>query len=225
MVPAVAALAALAMDRARWPRPRLEPLLAVAAGAACAAAVPLFLWLTSALGAPEWPRFLPAEQRLAFTRSYSGAYSSEHTPGTAVAAGWGEVTAGAPPPHAVPVPPAGTLRLPDGFLVPQARRPLPPAAIPLPGLAGLGCRRAGAAAGGGGRLHRGAAGPAGDRVAHPGRRHAVGTPRLGHQPGDGRRAAGGGITHRPGRAARHWRLTTRLREAGAKHGAGLPERY
>ena len=87
MVPAVAALAALAMDRARWPRPRLEPLLVVAAGAACAAAVPLFLWLNSALGAPEWPRFLPAEQRLAFTRSYSGAYSSEHTPGTAVAAG------------------------------------------------------------------------------------------------------------------------------------------
>ncbi len=112
-----AGLAALAARSAvaRWP-------LALA-GASLTAAVPVFLALLSQLGQSGWPRFLPADQRMAFMAGYSGSASAEHIPAAAAAAGWDRVTAGAPPPHPRPLVPAGTILLPDGFRIPNAVAP------------------------------------------------------------------------------------------------------
>ncbi|GGC48313.1 hypothetical protein GCM10011504_28470 [Siccirubricoccus deserti] len=74
-------------------------------------------------GHPHWPLFLPAEQRMDFARGYSGAYSWEHVPAAAAAAGWTGITAGAADPYPRPVPPPGTLRLSDGYHVPAAEGP------------------------------------------------------------------------------------------------------
>jgi hypothetical protein len=90
------------------------------------AALPVgFLVATIQLGNPAWPRFLPAEPRLARALSSARGVSSQHLPATAVAAGWmalfyGTETEPGPDPHLRPTLPPGTQRLPDGFLIPEA---------------------------------------------------------------------------------------------------------
>jgi hypothetical protein len=90
-----------------------------------AALVPIYLLAVTQLGNPGWPRFLPAEERLARALSSPRGASPEHLPATAVAAGWrslfdGTETTPGPEPHPRPAPPPGTTRLPAGFLVPEA---------------------------------------------------------------------------------------------------------
>jgi hypothetical protein len=125
--PAVSGLTALALSaRLRHGRPGhgMLPRGALLTIALTLALLPpAFLAGLVAFGNPDWPRFLPAEQRLAFTRVYSGAYSGEHIPAEAAAAGWEAVIAGEPEPFLRPVPPPGTQRLQDGFLVPEANGP------------------------------------------------------------------------------------------------------
>ncbi|MFC7474966.1 hypothetical protein ACFQS7_11410 [Dankookia sp. GCM10030260] len=115
---AVAGIAALAC--AARPRPRAL----LAAGLAMALLPPAFLAGVVALGHPVWPKFLPAEQRLDFARSYSGAYSWEHVPAEAAAAGWVGITAGHPDPWARPPLPTGAEQIPGGFRLPRAAAPV-----------------------------------------------------------------------------------------------------
>ena len=102
--PAVSGLAALALsarlrpgrpDHDRQPR---SGLLAI--GLTLALLPPGFLVGLVVFGNPDWPRFLPAEQRLAAAQVYSGAYSAEHIPAKAAAAGWDAVIAANPSPIA-----------------------------------------------------------------------------------------------------------------------------
>jgi hypothetical protein len=103
---------------------RPQPRALLAAGFGLAMLPPLFLWAVVAFGAPTWPKFLPAGQRLDCARNYSGAYSWEHVPVEAAAAGWVAITAGYPDPWARPVLPADAERLPDGFHIREATAPL-----------------------------------------------------------------------------------------------------
>jgi len=115
---AVAGIAALAC--AARPRPRAM----LAAGLLLAALPPAFLGAVVAFGHPAWPKFLPAAHRLDFARGYSGAYSWEHVPAEAAAAGWVAITAGEADPWVVPPLPAGAERLPGGFRIPAATQPV-----------------------------------------------------------------------------------------------------
>jgi hypothetical protein len=121
LTPALAGLAALALA-AGGARARQG---ALALGLLGAALPPVFLLAVTQLGNPRWPRFLPAEERLARAIASPRGASPEHLPATAVAAGWrslfdGAETAPGPEPHPRPVPPPGTTRLPAGFLVSEA---------------------------------------------------------------------------------------------------------
>jgi hypothetical protein len=115
---AVTGIAALAC--AARPRPRIL----VAAGLALALLPPAFLAGVVLLGHPDWPKFLPAGHRLDFARNYSGAYSWEHVPAEAAAAGWVAVTAGHPDPWPRPVLPREVERIPGGFRLPRAEAPV-----------------------------------------------------------------------------------------------------
>lgn len=101
----------------------LRPLRLALAGFALALLTPAFLAALLLGGSRDWPKFLPSEQRLAFARSYGGAFSWEHLPREAAAAGWAAVIAGAPDPHPRPALPAGTTRLARGYAVPAADAP------------------------------------------------------------------------------------------------------
>mgnify|MGYP001453221723 CR=1 FL=1 len=119
---AVAALAALSLaggGRRPWQAALGLGLLG--------AALPVgYLLAVTQLGNPAWPRFLPAEQRLAQALSSPRGASPEHLPADAVAAGWrglfdnGNESEPGPDPHPRPLRPPGTQQLPDGFLVPEA---------------------------------------------------------------------------------------------------------
>lgn len=115
---AVAGIAALASAT----RPRPRSLLV--AGVCLALLPPAFLAGVVAFGHPAWPKFLPAGQRMDFARSYSGAYSWEHVPAEAAAAGWVAVTAGHPDPWPRPALPQGAERIPGGFHLPRAEAPV-----------------------------------------------------------------------------------------------------
>ncbi|TDH60854.1 hypothetical protein E2C06_19725 [Dankookia rubra] len=115
---AVAGIAALACAA----RPRPRSLLA--AGLGLALLPPAYLAGVVALGHPAWPKFLPAAQRLDFARNYSGAYSWEHVPAEAAAAGWVAIIAGHPDPWPRPPLPAGAERIPGGFHLPRATGPV-----------------------------------------------------------------------------------------------------
>ncbi|WP_431269581.1 hypothetical protein [Dankookia sp. P2] len=115
---AVAGIAALAC--AARPRPRAL----LAAGLGLALLPPAFLAGVVALGHPAWPKFLPAAQRLDFARNYSGAYSWEHVPAEAAAAGWVAIIAGHPDPWPRPTLPQGAARIPGGFRLPWADGPV-----------------------------------------------------------------------------------------------------
>lgn len=115
---AVAGIAALAC--AARPRPRLL----LAGGLALAVIPPAFLAGVVALGHPAWPKFLPAEQRLAFAREFSGSYSWEHVPAEATAAGWVAITAGYPDPWPRPLLPQEAERIPGGFRLSRATAPV-----------------------------------------------------------------------------------------------------
>ena len=112
---AVAGITALAC--AVRPRPRTL----IAGGLALALLPPAFL---SAIVHPAWPKFLPAEQRLAFAHDFSAAYSWEHVPAEATASGWVAITVGEPDPWARPVLPSGAKRIPNGFRLPRAEAPV-----------------------------------------------------------------------------------------------------
>ncbi len=97
-----------------------------------------FLWANVRLGDPNWPRFLPAEDHLAWARAQPSSYPAEHWPAAAVAAGWLDPGLGPragrgwPPPsvrelpaeplwrHSPPEPPEGARRIPGGWWVPRA---------------------------------------------------------------------------------------------------------
>ena len=118
---ALTALALAAPAAGRWPQ-----RLALGLGVGCAALVPVHLYLLVALGNPGWPRFLPPEERLARALAAPRGHPQEHMPAQAREAGWqvmwqGSETAPAADPHPRPPLPPGTERLPDGFLVPDAR--------------------------------------------------------------------------------------------------------
>jgi hypothetical protein len=118
---AVAALAALALAEGR----RGPWWTALGFGVLSAALLAGFLVATTQLGNPDWPRFLPAEPRLARALSSARGVSSQHLPAIAVAAGWmalyyGTETEPGPDPHPRPVLPPGARRLPAGFLIPEA---------------------------------------------------------------------------------------------------------
>jgi hypothetical protein len=115
---AVAGIAALACAA----RPRPRAMLAASLGLALLP--PAFIAGVVAFGHPAWPKFLPAGQRLDFARNYSGAYSWEHVPAEASAAGWVDITAGHPDPWARPLLPAGAERIPGGFRLPRADGPV-----------------------------------------------------------------------------------------------------
>jgi hypothetical protein len=112
--PAVGGLAALALAA------RLRPGLLLASGLGLALLTPVFLAGVVRLTNPAWPKFLPTGERLAFARDFSAAYSWEHFPAEAAAAGWVGILLREPDPYARPIPPLGTERLRDGYRVPQA---------------------------------------------------------------------------------------------------------
>lgn len=121
----LAAMAALALAGAR-PAARW---LALGLGLVCAIFAPVYLWARVAFGHPDWPRFLPPEQRLARAMGSPRGVSPEHLPAWARQNGWrvkwdGTETEPAPDPHPRPIPPAGTQRLAAGFLVPETRGPV-----------------------------------------------------------------------------------------------------
>lgn len=121
LTPGLAGLAALALHGGGVGARRL----ALGLGLLCALLPAAHLLAVTQLGNPGWPRFLPAEARLARAMTSPRGASPEHLPATAVAAGWrslfdGTETATGPEPHPRPVPPPGTTRLPAGFLVPEA---------------------------------------------------------------------------------------------------------
>jgi len=98
---------------------------ALGLGLACAIAPPAWLAGKLWLGDPAWPRFLPAEERLARALGSPRGTSPEHLPAAAAAAGWrrvwdGTETAPAPDAYPRPAPPAGARRIPGGWLVPLA---------------------------------------------------------------------------------------------------------
>ncbi|MDN3565831.1 hypothetical protein ACFQY5_10755 [Paeniroseomonas aquatica] len=117
----VAALAALALaGGARMTRPAVLLL-----GLGSAALPPLFVWVMTAFGNPEWPRFLPPEQRLERALVSPRGTSPEHLPVWALHAGWdslwrGTETEKGPEPFPRPPLPAGTQRIPGGFVLPEA---------------------------------------------------------------------------------------------------------
>ena len=115
---AVTGIAALAC--ATRPRPRV--LLFTSLGLALLP--PAFLAGVVGFGHPDWPKFLPGEQRLNFARDFSGAYSWEHVPAEAAASGWVAITTGQPDPWARPVLPPGAERIPGGFRLPRAKAPI-----------------------------------------------------------------------------------------------------
>ena len=121
----LAAMAALALaGGARKTRPAV-----LALGLGCAALPPLFVWVMIAYGNPDWPRFMPAGQRLERAMNSPRGISPEHLPVWAVtgrlAHTW-DGTETEPGPDAWPRPPlpAGTRRIAGGFLVPEASAPL-----------------------------------------------------------------------------------------------------
>jgi hypothetical protein len=121
----LAAMAALALDGGRPAARRLV----LGLGIACAVFAPVYLWARVAFGHPDWPRFLPAEERLARAVGSPRGVSPEHLPAWARENGWrvkwdGTETAPAPDPHPRPALPPGTRRLAAGFLVPEASAPL-----------------------------------------------------------------------------------------------------
>jgi hypothetical protein len=121
LTPALAGLAALALAAGgAWARRGV-----LALGLLGAALPPLYLLAVTQFGNPGWPRFLPAEERLARALSSPRGASPEHLPATAVAAGWrslfdGTETSTGAEPYPRPALPPGTTRLPAGFLVPEA---------------------------------------------------------------------------------------------------------
>lgn len=121
----LAAMAALALAGGRPAARRLV----LGLGLACAVFAPAYLWARVAFGHPDWPRFLPAAERLARAVDSPRGVSSEHLPAWARENGWrvkwdGTETAPAPDPHPRPALPPGTRRLSAGFLVPEASAPL-----------------------------------------------------------------------------------------------------
>jgi hypothetical protein len=72
------------------------------------------------LGNPEKERFLPAEARLAWAETHYQAYPAEHWPAAAVAAGWAGMAEGGEAPFPRPALPAGAMRQPRGFFLPEA---------------------------------------------------------------------------------------------------------
>ncbi|TDH61309.1 hypothetical protein E2C06_17555 [Dankookia rubra] len=121
----LAAMAALALAGGRQAARRLV----LGLGLACAVFAPAYLWARVAFGHPDWPRFLPPEERLARAVDSPRGVSSEHLPAWALANGWrmkwnGTETAPAPDPHPRPALPPGTQRLTAGYLVPEANGPL-----------------------------------------------------------------------------------------------------
>ncbi|MBX6744240.1 MAG: hypothetical protein IRY87_19575, partial [Acetobacteraceae bacterium] len=117
---AVAALAALALPAC------LASGRILALGLACAALPYVFLAGLAQFGEPSWPRFLPSSQRLAHAHASPSAYSVEHVPRAAVAAGWAKLAAGgrmAAAPYAPPPLPPGAVRIPTGFRIPVADAP------------------------------------------------------------------------------------------------------
>lgn len=117
----VAALAALALAGGER---RTQPAV-LALGLCFAAVPPLFVWAMTSFGHPDWPRFLPAEQRLERAMVSPRGFSAEHLPVWAREAGWGQMWLGGeteqgPEPFPRPPLPAGTRQIPGGFEVPEA---------------------------------------------------------------------------------------------------------
>lgn len=118
--PAVGALAALALSAC------LASGRILALGLACAALPFVFLAGMAQFSEPSWPRFLPSSQRLAHAHASPSAYSVEHVPSAAVAAGWAKLAGGgrmAAAPYPPPPLPPGAVRMPAGFRVPAADAP------------------------------------------------------------------------------------------------------
>lgn len=118
----VAVLVALALDGGI----RLARPLVLAFGLSFALLTAAFVGSMVAFGNPGWPRFLPAQERLDRALATPRGTSSEHLPIWAVKAGWLSLWLGptetehGPEPFARPVLPAGTQRIPGGFVVPKA---------------------------------------------------------------------------------------------------------
>ncbi len=128
MGPAFGAIAALALAAAAPPR------RAVLVGLVCL--MPFaFLWANVRFGDPNWPRFLPAEEHVAWARAEPWSHPGEHWP---AAAGWLDTELGPragrswPPKssrelpaeplwrHPPPEPPEGARRIPGGWWMPRA---------------------------------------------------------------------------------------------------------
>lgn len=121
----VAAFTALALAAGAR---RAVPAVA-ALGLGLAALPPGWLLAISLLGNPDWPRFQPAEARLARALASPRGVSSEHLPVVAMAAGWGAAwqgseTAPAADPWPRPTLPAGAERIPGGFRLAAAAAPV-----------------------------------------------------------------------------------------------------
>jgi hypothetical protein len=117
----VAALAALALAGGER---RTQPAV-LALGLGFAVVPALFVWAMTTFGHPDWPRFLPAEQRLERALISPRSFAPEHLPVWAREAGWREIWMGGetergPEPFPRPPLPAGTRRIPGGFVVPEA---------------------------------------------------------------------------------------------------------
>lgn len=117
LVPVVAALFALATAR------RPDRWWVVPLGLALTLMVPAFLFARMHLGNPGWVHFVPFGERLTVAEHHYRGSSWEHLPKAAAAAGWATIHGGGAEPYARPVPPEGTERLTDGFLVHRAAAP------------------------------------------------------------------------------------------------------
>jgi hypothetical protein len=119
LVPVLGALVALAVAR----RERQAWLIAL--GLPLALAVPGFLLVKTQLGHGAWRNFADSPgERLKIAQAHYRAYSWEHLPRAAAAAGWvGITTRGGKPPYPLPDLPDGAERLPNGFHIPQAVAP------------------------------------------------------------------------------------------------------
>lgn len=117
LAPVVGGFAALAVAR------RLRPGWLLALGLPMALLVPAFLLARVTLGYQGWTHFLPAEERLAIAHEHYRAYSWEHLPAAAAAAGWATIAGGGAEPYVRPEEPPGTVRLTNGFRVPRAAGP------------------------------------------------------------------------------------------------------
>ncbi|TDG28061.1 hypothetical protein [Paracraurococcus ruber] len=117
LVPVVAGLAALAVARG------LRPGWLLAIGVPLALLPPAFLLARVSLGYQGWQHFLPSAERLAIAHEHYRAYSWEHLPAPAAAAGWATIAGGGAEPYARPEEPPGTERLTNGFRIPHAVAP------------------------------------------------------------------------------------------------------